>query len=441
MGCFKINRIVTRTLILFFFCCVSLITQASGTPAWSETELALLRLQWIGSLPELPPDNSNQYADNPEAASFGQQLFFDERFSVHNSVSCASCHIPEKYFTDGRIKGQGVGEASRNTPSIVGVGYSQWFFWDGHSDSLWSQALGPMESKVEHGGNRSQYAGIIFTDLEYRKIYEGLFGPLPNLLDSKRFPHNASPVGDADAVRKWQQMTASDREAITRVFVNIGKAIAAYERQIKPGPSRFDKYVAGLLEDKPNEELSTDEVAGLKLFIGKAQCINCHQGPLFTNHSFHNVGAPDANLAKPKYMLPLFYLFIEKPEADTGRYDGVRKVRQSEFNCLGRYSDAAEEDCAELKFANTHYRNTLGAFKVPSLRNVASTAPYMHAGQLASLDEVMNHYNTAPMSPSGHSELEPMNMSQQELDQLQAFLRSLSGPMDVPPELLRKPAK
>jgi cytochrome c peroxidase len=429
----------SRLFFVLCLCGLVFTAQAAREPEWSESELALLRSQWIGSLPTLPPDPGNQYAMNPDAARFGLQLFFDSRFSSNGKVSCASCHIPEKLFTDGRLRGKGIGETSRNSPSIVGAAYSQWFFWDGRSDSLWSQALGPMESSLEHGGNRSQYAGIIYTDLDYRKTYEGLFGPLPDLSDTKRFADNASPYGDPEDVKKWLGMKDADRKAVTRVFVSMGKAIAAYERLLKPSPSRFDNYVEGLLKDQPNRNLSADEIAGLRLFIGKARCITCHQGPLFTNHAFHNIGAPDPAVQKPKYMLPLFYLFKEKPVADTGRYDGIRKALKSEFNCLSEYSDAAEDDCAELKFANTRHTGTLGAFKVPSLRNVTKTAPYMHAGQLADLREVLNHYNTAPMAPSGHSELQPLNLQQTELKQIRAFLHSLSSPVALAPELLRDP--
>ena len=135
---------------------------ASANPAltatrWSDAELALLRLQWIGNLPQLPDDPGNRFADNPAAAELGQQLFFDPRLSANGRVSCATCHVPQNHFTDGRPVARGIGETSRNTPTILGIAYSPWFFWDGRSDSLWSQALGPMESAVEHGSNRIHY--------------------------------------------------------------------------------------------------------------------------------------------------------------------------------------------------------------------------------------------------------------------------------------------
>jgi len=433
--------LISNTALVLWFCCLVFATQSAADPAWSEQELAILRMQWIGSLPELPPDPTNKYADNPVAAGLGQKLFYDKRLSANGKVACATCHVPEISFTDGLAKSKGVGEAMRSAPSILGIAYSPWFFWDGRSDSLWSQALGPLESAVEHGGNRSQYAHIVYKDPVYRKQYELLFGALPDLSDAKRFPENAAPVDDEDAAVRWQTMSEADRKAITRVYVNIGKAIAAYERLLMPGASRFDRYVETVLKEGAPETtiLSEDELAGLRLFIGKAMCITCHQGPLFTNNSFHNVGAPDLATKRPKYILPIFYLFIDKPVQDTGRYKGVQQVMNSEFNCLNEYSDATKNDCAELRFANTKQKETLGTFKVPTLRNITKTAPYMHEGQFKNLAELLKHYNTAPMAHVGHSELMPLNLKEKQLMQIEAFLHSLSSSPDVADELLRAP--
>jgi cytochrome c peroxidase len=125
---------------------------------------------------------------------------------------------------------------------------------------------------------------------------------------------------------------------------------------------------------------------------------------------------------------------------DTGRAKGVQQVLEDEFNCLSTYSDAEEEDCGELRFAKSDDHALERQYKPPSLRDVAERAPYMHAGQFATLREVLEHYNRAPAAPAGHSELKPLNLSEQELAQLEAFLRSLSGPLNTPPELLVPPA-
>ena len=354
--------------LLLISCLLFIDSQAYNASQWSESELALLRLQWLGSLPTLSPDPSNQYADDLAAARFGHRLFFDNRLSGNGEISCASCHIPEMSFTDGLAKAKGIANTLRSTPSLIGIAYSPWFFWDGSSDSLWSQALSPLESIVEHGGNRTSFAHIIYNNSDYRNTYQDLFGELPDLSNKKRFPDNAAPIEGTDLLLSWEEMVESDQKAITQIFVNLSKAIAAYERLLLPSASRFDQYAEAILTGESSNALTNDEVAGLKLFIGKAMCVTCHQGPLFTNHGFHNVGIPDP---ASKKSFALFSFFKEKPRFDVGRYHGVKKALASEFNCLGEYSDATEEDCAELIFANTKYTATLGAFKVPTLRNIA----------------------------------------------------------------------
>lgn len=425
--------------ILIGLCLLFIFTQAqtANTAQWSEAELALLKMNWLGSLPALPSDPSNKYADNLAAAKLGHKLFFDHRFSKNGKVACATCHIPEKLFTDGLAKAEGIGKTLRGAPSIIGVAYSPWFFWDGRSDSLWSQALSPLEDSVEHGGNRSQYARIIYDDPEYRNSYQDIFGPLPDLSDTERFVVEAAPGNDKTLAARWQEMATADQEAITQIFVNLGKAIAAYERLLLPSASRYDNYVSELVKNNSSNALTDEEVAGLKLFIGKAMCITCHQGPLFSNHAFHNIGAPDP--ASKKSFIPFLDLFRDKPLFDVGRYNGVRLALKNEFNCLGVYSDAAEDDCAELKFANTKHVTTLGAFKVPTLRNIAATAPYFHFGQFSNLSDVLKHYNEAPDAAVGHNELTPLGLSNKELGQLEAFLHSLSSPPSVTAEWLKSP--
>jgi cytochrome c peroxidase len=380
---------------------------------WSKEELATLRGLSLASLPPLGPDPSNRVADDPRAAALGQRLFFDRRLSVDGTVACATCHIPEQQFQDGTALGHGVGTTTRRTMPLAGVAYSPWLFWDGRKDSLWSQALGPLESAVEHGGTRTQYARLVAE--QYRAEYEALFGPLADLSDPARFPAAAGPVADPAAQAAWEQMAPADQELVNRAFANIGKAIAAYERQIMPGASRFDAYVEAALNGESaamRELFSLDEAAGLRLFIGKGQCINCHNGPLLTNNDFHNTGVPAAQ------GLP----------DDTGRADGLLQAQADPFNCLGAYSDAEPADCGELRFARVDAHVQLRQFKPPSLRGVAERAPYMHAGQFATLREVLEHYNRAPEAPAGHSELQPLDLTDAELAQLEAFLRTLSAP-------------
>ena len=386
-------------------------------PAWTEVELVTLRTLWIGSLPPLKPDPSNQYGDDPAAAEFGKKLFFDTRFSSNREVACGTCHLPEKGFQDGLPLAQGVGTTNRRTMPIAGTAYSPWMFWDGRKDSQWAQALGPLESAVEHGGNRTFYAHLI--DEHYRAEYEAIFGKLPDLSDQSRFPEAAGPVEDESARAAWEAMSPADRETVTQVYVNMGKAIAAYERQIMPTASRFDIYVQAALEnDKKtmNSTLTTEELEGLRLFIGPANCTRCHNGPLFTDNSFHNTGVPA----------------VESLPEDTGREQGAQNVLADEFNCLSQYSDAEPDQCDELNFMVSEGHELTRAFKAPSLRNVTSRAPYMHAGQFTTLEAVLDHYNTAPAAPTGHSELEQLNFSETQMNAIIAFLYTLNSEITAP---------
>jgi cytochrome c peroxidase len=372
---------------LVAFALVLLLTMASAAAPrgdrWTAEQVAELSSLSLRELGPAPADPTNRVADDPRAAKFGRTLFFDTRLSANGQVSCATCHNPEKEFQDGIPLAKGVGVTDRRTMPIAGMAHSPFLFWDGRKDSLWAQALGPLESPVEHGGSREQYAKVIAA--HYRTEYEAIFGPMPAL---------------------------STRDEATAVFVSIGKAIAAYERTIQYTPSRFDRYVDALQDTgrTPSGVLSSDEVAGLRLFTGKASCVNCHNGPLLTNNEFHNTGVP-ARVGVP---------------VDNGRLAGANAVLRDEFNCRSRWSDAGSK-CAELEFLVTGDHVLERAFKVPSLRNVADRAPYMHAGQFSTLSEVVDHYNRAPEAPAGHSELEPLRLSAQERRQIEAFLRSLSS--------------
>ncbi len=393
----KFGAILTTTIVLAGVVFWSMRPPAPG--AWTEAEFELLRSLWIGSLPPLPAGPSNAVADNPRAAHLGQQLFFDTRLSANGAVSCATCHQPERLFTDGLDVAQGVARGTRHTMGLAGVAYSPWMFWDGRKDSVWSQALGPLESPIEHGGNRTQFVNLLASDDHYRTEYTALFGKLPEL-----------PAQDA---------------AIAEVFANMGKAIAAYERLLLPGESPFDRYVQLLLERDEqlmDSILSVDEVAGLRLFIGEAQCINCHNGPLFTNNEFHNTAVLPAAGELPSM----------------GRVAAVREARADPFNCFGDFSDDPHANCAELRFARTG-DDLIGAHKTPSLRNVALTAPYMHAGQMNSLAEIIDQYDRAPPALIGHNEAKTLNLSGNERRQLETFLHTLSAPLATSPEWLAAP--
>ncbi len=385
---------------------------------WSAADKATLASMTLSRLPPAPADPSNAVERRPEAVALGERLFADPRLSKNGSVACASCHAPARGFQDGLPVGQGVGTGNRRTMPIAAAAHSPWLFWDGRKDSLWSQALGPLEDAAEHGTNRTRLVRLL--QANYRAEYEQLFGALPSL---QGVPDDASPLGDAREQQAWARMSGAQRDAVNRAFANLGKAIAAYMRTVTPAESRFDRYVAAVLggDAQGQQVLTAQEVSGLRLFVGKGQCATCHNGPLFTDQHFHNTGVPQRDASR----------------ADRGRSAALAKVLADEFNCLGAYSDAPADGCQEIRFIADDDPGMVGAFKTPGLRDVAERAPYMHAGQLASLEDVVAHYVRSPAATVGHSELahagrghgerRPIRLSDREARDLVAFLKSLSG--------------
>jgi len=406
MTCVTKTLMSAALLLVFAITCVA----ASSGEKWSAEQLSELQGMSLLELDATPADPTNRVANDPLAAALGERLFFDTRLSGNGQVSCATCHDPTREFQDSIPLAKGMGDASRRTMPVAGTVRSPFLFWDGRKDSLWAQALGPLENPVEHGGTRAQYAHVVAD--AYAREYDELFGALPDLSD---VPRVAGPVAVREAALAWGALSNAQRDDVTRVFVNIGKAIAAYERRVEFGASRFDEYVAAVTTGQSAQRLLTeDEIAGLRLFIGRANCTQCHNGPLFTSNEFHNTGV------RPRPELPI----------DHGRLTGATAVLSDEFNCRSRWSDARER-CPELEFLVAGEPTLDRAYKVPSLRNVAERAPYMDAGQFATLADVLDHYNRAPAAAVGHSELRPLRLKALELRQLEAFLRTLSGPIVV----------
>jgi cytochrome c peroxidase len=373
-------------------------------------EVEVIRSLWIGTLPPLPDDPSNRVDTDPRAAALGRKLFNDPRFSKDGRVSCATCHPHNVNFVDDIPLAQGIGVMDRRSMPLTGVGYNTWFFWDGRKDSLWSQALGPLESEVEHGITRSACFHLLRSG--YAREYEELFGPLPDITEEQCpihvGPHSGHP-GGADA---WERLSPEVRGQINKAYANMGKAIAAFVRLIVPAPSKFDHFAESLAgnEDLAREILDPVERSGLKLFIGKGGCTSCHFGPMLTNSDFHALLVPPRKGHPP----------------DPGRAKATDEVATDEFNCLGEFSDASgREECAELAFMETEGAHLEGAFKTPSLRNVTQRRFYMHAGQLEDLDAVLDHYAKVG---SKVPELRHGSFQPGEREALKAFLRTLSSP-------------
>lgn len=382
---------------------------------WTRSELELIYS--LSPPPGLKPSPGNKHADREDVVSLGHKLFFDPRLSSNGEVACSTCHVPGLYFTDGRRFAQGVGVTDRHTPTLIGSQNLPFLFWDGRSDSPWAQALGPLESEVEHNITRVELARVVAA--HYQTEYEAMFGPLPDLQDRARFPERARPIPletHHPLQIAWSNMSQEDQESINRIFSNTGKAIEAYTRKLMANPAPFDHYVAALQRGNADGEGHLSEAArrGLKIFVGEGQCVNCHNGPLLSDEGFHNLGLQPSPGA---------------PAVDQGRSLGARRALDSEFKCGGRFSDTST--CEELRFLDPDFEDFKGAFKTPTLRNIERTAPYMHDGQFASLAEVIAFYKTLPGDAVyGHREL-VLSLLEEDISasDLIAFLKALTGPL------------
>jgi len=386
------------------------------------------RILAMSPLPPAPDDPTNAHDLDEAAAHLGRFLFFDMRLSGSGKVACATCHVPELDWTDGKPLADVGTPLARHTMSLWNAAYGRWFFWDGRADSLWAQALQPLEDPREHGSDRVSIARLFLDDPELRRAYTDAFGPLPDLsgaeLPARGKPMPESP--DDPLAVAWNALGATDREALERVFADVGKALAAFEREIVTGDSPFDAFVAGLRDGDPTriDALSAPARRGLKLFLGKANCHACHGGPEFTDREFHD------NRVPPRPELP----------ADRGRLRGRALVLEDVFNGLGPFSDGVDRDSREKLERAAPSGTARSEFKTPTLRNVARTAPYMHQGQLATLQDVVDFYSDAIPPPVLHAErvLYRLNLSAEEKSDLVAFLESLSSPA-LAPELMHPP--
>lgn len=432
------SRIAALLAPLFCGIALSVATAQSTQPTTQPIEFTpqeRARIRQLSPLPPLPPDETNAVADDPRAARLGQRLFFDPGFSIDGKVSCATCHLPEKHFADGKPLSEGLGRAGRNAPTVINAAYQRWLFWDGRADSLWAQAIQPIENPLEMGSSRTALAQRIAGNPALRSEYEAVFGPLPPAADLQRIPSQARPC-PADpnnpARKLWDSLSAEQQHAINRVAANFGKAIAAYERRLVARRAPFDIFVEGLKDDDPVKLAAISDAAkrGLKLFVGAANCRLCHSGPLLSDGEFHNVRvAPLSDELPP----------------DPGRHGGIAQLLVDPLNAAGPFSDAPDGEAARRVRHLARKPGDAGLFRTPSLRNVAVTAPYMHQGQFGDLDRVLRHYSTFEdaLPPDHHSTLErflaPLELTDGELADLRAFLETLTD-VAIDPALLRAPA-
>jgi len=390
--------------------CSGIPAYADGVLAFSRAEIAAIRQH--GPWPPLiRSDASNRVSGNPRAAEFGAQLFFDTRLSTTGAISCASCHVPESGWSDGRAVAVGLQETERHTKSVVNARFNRWFGWSGAADSLWAASLRPLLDTREMGGAERHVAALVRTQ--------------PDLSCRYRLAYGNPPPADDEAL-----------------FADIGKALAAFQESLVSGRTPFDDFRDALIrgDHKAAARYPIAAQRGLRLFIGSAKCNVCHLGPQFTNGEFDKTGIP-VGTAGGRF--------------DWGRYDGIKTVLASRFNRLTPHND----DRSGANAVSTQHvvlnLEAYGAFKVPGLRNVALTAPYMHNGSLASLRDVVTHYSGIDAVklhlavPQPHAEpgepiaqraadsiLRPLNLSSAQIDDIVAFLETLTEKRP----LLRRPA-
>ena len=320
------------------------------------------------------PDPSNAFADSATAALLGQDLFFDPGLSGSGAFACAHCHDPARGFADSQVRSTAAGRAPRHSPAIPGNQYGPFFGWAGDTDSLWAQAAHPLLSPLEMASSPDHVAAAV--QHAHQPAYTAAFG------------------------------IASTEQPAETVFVNVLKALAAYERLLIPEPARFDAY----LEDLDPDVLPPAAIRGLALFLRDANCVACHAGPMLTDGSFHTLGVPE----------PTGY--------DRGRTQGAADVLVDPYNCASAHSDTAR--CDHLVFLDPRFEDFRGAFKTPTLRNVTRTAPYFHTGETPDLEAVLTFYAELPSEPVvGHRELtlQPFELDAAGRADLVAFLETLAS--------------
>jgi cytochrome c peroxidase len=418
-------------------------------PSFTAPELGLLAMLSPSALPAPGADSSNRFADDPRAAAFGQKLFFEPAFAGKllegdddgspstlgargqtGRVACAGCHVPAAGFLDNRTLGQQISLAAgwgrRRTPSLLDVGQAKLLMWDGRHDALYNQPFGPIESPVEMNSSRLYTAEQIYT--LYRADYEAIFGAMPPLDDATRFPQltadetgcqpstadtpptcNGTRHGMPGDGAEFDALAPADQEAVTRVVVDMGKAIGAYERLLTCGPGRFDQWMHG-----QTGALSRAEQRGAQIFVGRGKCVGCHSGPFLSDQEFHNVGLQPAIVA---------VVFIDAD--DHGAVGGLAASIADELNVRGKFSDG---DDGRLPMSVDASQE--GAFRTPMLRCEGRRPSFMHTGQLKTIEEVVVFFAKGgdAFGYPGKSEIAALELSAQDRQDLVAFLGALEGP-------------
>jgi cytochrome c peroxidase len=395
---------------------------------------------------EQTPNPCNSRAFDDAAARLGQMLFFETDFSpaikvdgpsgtkgTMAKVGCVNCHDPNKYFIDSRTTdgtSHGVDFTTRSSPGMTNLGWYKWFTWAGRLDSLAMQGANAPEAPTDVASTRLYFAHVLYK--KYKDVYNGVFPnqPLdaaldPAAADASRFPPAGKPKAAAtDPDGPWEMMAGPDRTIILQIMANVGKAYEAYERKLVTPNSRFQKYVQG-----DHAALTGTEKRGLKLFIGKAACINCHTGPILSDGGFHNLGVPQVG--------------NHVPATDTGRFGDIPKLLGNAYRGEGMFSDDMAAGAAKLDEVRANETggmdamfapldSTKGKFRTTGLLNIAETGPYFHDGSMRTLKDVVAFYNrgggdAGTFSGAKDPKIVALGMSDGQMDDLVAFLKTLTG--------------
>ena len=334
--------------------------------------------------PSFQPDPSNRFSKDARAIKLGQALFNDPVLSVDGAFSCASCHDPEKAFTTPEARALGRDLLNRNTPSLRNLAGLRWYGWGGKSDNLWAASLHPIieEQEMAHSAESLK---IAISESTYIDDFEAIFGHL----------QDQSPE---------------------LFLVNTAKALSAYLETLATDRTIFDDFRDALERRDIAAAKEYPEAAqrGLQLFLGRGKCVFCHNGPRFSNNEFHDAGVP---------------YFLNETEVDQGRFGGLNILLSSPYTLDGDWNDDPEKKGAWAVRNVRRSHSDFGIFRTPSLRGLGETAPYMHDGSLDDLKSVIRHYSkidTERLHADGEAILSELNLSEQEIADLVAFLVTLS---------------
>jgi cytochrome c peroxidase len=408
--------------VLFLSACVA---QEDKEVLFSDTELAIIKTLVYQ---DAPADTTNAYQSNAQAAALGQKFFWDPQFSggivvqgnrsgtysvgTPRLISCATCHDPSFGWADKDSKPNdvslGANFTSRNSPTVLNAYHNTYFLWDGSIDTIWGMMRPAIEGNP-HNFSRVGVAYVICNNSTYKSEYEAVFG---NTNTSAICSTIGAPIPGNNWGRDLYTGPVATAGHVDRIFVNFGKAIAAYERKLVSKNSAFDQWAAG------NENAMTvSQKRGLKVFIGKGNCVRCHNGPNFSDGSFHNLGVPQIG-GYSGYN-------------DDGRYTGISTL-VSGANAVYNTASVYNDNPAINRVANlVASESDKGKFKTPTLRSVNKTPPYFHNGTFNSLWDVVNFYNFAGNAGSFPGTKDPIlttrRMTNEEMEDLVNFLKALEG--------------